>query len=119
MPLVIGGIFTLSVCKMLGIHLNTANIIAFPIILGTGIDNAIHFINEYKKGYKIIPTYATARGAFFACTTTIAGFAALFFSSHKGLVGLGQIVCIGMLGCIVGTIILAYVLNWWRENHPQ
>jgi len=117
-PLVIGAVFTLSFCKIFGIHLNTANIIAFPIILGTGIDNAIHLVGEYMKTKEYIPSYATARGAFFACTTTIVGFGALFYSSHKGLVGLGQIVCIGMVGCLIGTLIMSYLLNWWRENHP-
>src|SRR5438105_7906793 len=45
-PLVVGVVFTLGILGLSGIPLNPANMIAFPLILGVGVDNGVHVLHD-------------------------------------------------------------------------
>ena len=46
-PLVLAVIFSLGILGLFGVPLNPANMIAFPLILGVGVDNGVHILHDY------------------------------------------------------------------------
>ena len=46
-PLVMGVMLTLGILGLFGVPLNPANMIAFPLILGVGVDNGVHVLHDY------------------------------------------------------------------------
>jgi len=101
MPLVMGVILTLGIMGLSGMPLNPANMIAFPLILGVGVDNGVHVLHDYLirrgQGQPLI-SYAIGRGVLVKALTTMIGFGALMVSTERGLSGLGVILTLGV-GC--------------------
>ena len=46
-PLVMGVLLSLGIMGLFGVPLNPANMIAFPLILGVGVDNGVHVLHDY------------------------------------------------------------------------
>ena len=46
-PLAMGVILSLGLMGLFGVPLNPANMIAFPLILGVGVDNGVHVLHDY------------------------------------------------------------------------
>ena len=46
-PLVMGVVLSLGILGLFGMPLNPANMIAFPLILGVGVDNGVHVLHDY------------------------------------------------------------------------
>ena len=81
-----------------GLPLNPANMIAFPLILGVGVDNGVHVLHDYllggREGAEI--SYAIGRGVLVKALTTMIGFGTLMISTQRGLAGLGFILTLGV-----------------------
>ncbi|HEY7326746.1 MAG TPA: MMPL family transporter [Gemmataceae bacterium] len=107
-PLVLAVVFSLGILGLAELPLNPANMIAFPLILGVGVDNGVHILHDYllrrrDRGANI--SYAIGRGVLVKALTTMIGFGALMISSERGLVGLGLILTLGV-GCSMLTALL-------------
>jgi hopanoid biosynthesis associated RND transporter like protein HpnN len=101
LPLVLGVLCTLGVLGLFGLPLNPANMIAFPLILGVGVDNGVHVLHDYlirRREGKVGVSRAIGRGVLVKALTTMMGFAALMVSTERGLAGLGLILTVGV-GC--------------------
>ena len=100
-PLVMGVLLTLGILGLFGVPLNPANMIAFPLILGVGVDNGVHVLHDYlirrAEGRSSI-SYAIGRGVLVKALTCMIGFGTLMISSERGLAGLGLILTLGV-GC--------------------
>jgi hopanoid biosynthesis associated RND transporter like protein HpnN len=100
-PLALGVLLTLGLMGLAGVPLNPANMIAFPLILGVGVDNGVHVLHDYlirrSEGRTAI-SYAIGRGVLVKALTTMIGFGTLMVSTERGLVGLGLILTLGV-GC--------------------
>src|SRR5262249_41297660 len=46
-PLAMGVVVLLGIMGLFGVPLNPANMIAFPLILGVGVDNGVHVLHDY------------------------------------------------------------------------
>ena len=46
-PWLLGVLLTLGIMGLCGVPLNPANMIAFPLILGVGVDNGVHILHDY------------------------------------------------------------------------
>ena len=100
---------------------NFANIIVVPLLLGIGIDYAIHLVYRFLAdpaiGDRILQT-STARGILFSALTTIASFSSLSFSAHSGTASMGVLLTIGvtvMIGC---TLLLLPALLVLAARNP-
>ena len=107
-PLVLAVIFSLGILGLFGFPLNPANMIAFPLILGVGVDNGVHVLHDYllrhrERGATI--SYAIGRGVLVKAMTTMIGFGTLMIASERGLVGLGLILTLGV-GCSMLTALI-------------
>jgi len=100
-PLVMGVLLTLGILGLFGVPLNPANMIAFPLILGVGVDNGVHVLHDYlirrAEGRSTI-SHAIGRGVLVKALTSMIGFGTLMISSERGLAGLGLILTLGV-GC--------------------
>jgi hopanoid biosynthesis associated RND transporter like protein HpnN len=107
-PLVMGVVLTLGIMGMCGLPLNPANMIAFPLMLGVGVDNGVHVLHDYlshrREGIYTL-SYTTGRGILVAALTTILGFGTLMISSHRGLFSLGFILTLGVTCCMLSALV--------------
>lgn len=85
---------------------NYINVIAFPILLGVGIDNGLHLVRRLRESGLENVNFTmseTGNAVFLSNLTTVAGFASLIFAAHKGLASLGMLTFLG-----IGSIYIAY-----------
>jgi hopanoid biosynthesis associated RND transporter like protein HpnN len=120
-PLAMGVILSLGVMSLFGVPLNPANMIAFPLILGVGVDNGVHILHDYLlrrgRGEATI-SYAIGRGVLVKALTTMIGFGTLMISSERGLAGLGFILTLGVGCSMLGALVfLPAVLH--RLDMPE
>jgi hopanoid biosynthesis associated RND transporter like protein HpnN len=107
-PLGMGVLLTLGVLGLFDVPLNPANMIAFPLILGVGVDNGVHVLHDYllRRGERRTTiSYAIGRGVLVKALTTMIGFGTLMISTERGLVGLGLILTLGV-GCSMLTALI-------------
>jgi hopanoid biosynthesis associated RND transporter like protein HpnN len=107
-PLAMGMIAALGCMALLGVSLNPANLIAFPLILGVGADNGVHVLHDFrgrsrKNRYQL--SHATGRGITVAALTTILGFGTLMIANHRGLASLGLALTLGVTACMLTALI--------------
>jgi hopanoid biosynthesis associated RND transporter like protein HpnN len=106
-PLALGVLLTLGVMGLFGVPLNPANMIAFPLILGVGVDNGVHVLHDFlmRRGDRGSPvSYAIGRGVLVKALTTMIGFGTLMISSERGLAGLGLILTLGVGFSMVASL---------------
>ena len=103
-----GVLLTLGIMGLFGVPLNPANMIAFPLILGVGVDNGVHVLHDYLirrgEGRSTI-SYAIGRGVLVKALTTMIGFGTLMISSERGLAGLGLILTLGVGCCMLSALV--------------
>src|SRR5262249_39210567 len=108
LPLVLGVGWTVGLLGLFGFPLNPANMIAFPLILGVGVDNGVHVIHDWllrrRDGAATI-SRAIGRGVFVKALTTIIGFGTLMISSERGLASLGFILALGVSCCMLTALL--------------
>ena len=117
-PLLLAGACTAAVTVVLNIPFNFANIIALPLLLGIGVDSAIHMVHRLRstlppEGH-LLKT-STARAVLVSALTTIVSFGNLSFSNHPGTASLGLILTIGVLITLVSTLIVLPALITLRQ----
>lgn len=99
---------TFAVMELIGLSLNMANVLVVPLILGLGIDSAIHVAHRYMvlgDSNSFIHS-STPRAVFLSAVTTVATFASLMSSSHQGAASLGQLLAIAIPIMVVVTFTL-------------
>jgi predicted RND superfamily exporter protein len=92
---------------------NLMNLMAVPLLLGSGVDYSIHVQMALRRHNGDLPAVRKSIGrAVFLCgCTTIAGFGSLAFSVNAGMASLGQICALGIAGCVVTS--LYFLPIWW------
>jgi hypothetical protein len=109
LPLAMGVTMTLGILALCGVALNPANMIAFPLVLGVGIDNGVHVLHDWLIRRRAgLPTISQAigRGVLVKALTTIIGFGMLMLSTQQGLVSLGLVLTLGVGCCMVSALVV-------------
>jgi uncharacterized protein len=122
-PLLLGVLLTVGIMGLFGVVLNPANMIAFPLILGVGVDNGVHILHDYlirRREGKASISYAIGRGVLVKALTTMIGFGTLMIATERGLAGLGLILTLGV-GCsmVSALVLLPAVLHLLPRNDDQ
>jgi len=103
------GVATVASSVVLSVPFNFANVISLPLILGFGVDSAIHVVHRARalrgSGDRLVST-STARGVLFSSLTTIAGFAGLILSDHPGTKSLGILLIPGVLFSMIAALVV-------------
>lgn len=124
-PLGVAASLTLGGSVLLGIPFNYANIIVLPLLIGLGVDSGIHLAMRRSKLGQSRELYRTStpRAVLFSALTTIAAFASLGLSDHRGTASMGYLLTLA-IGCtLVSTIVLTPILLDWfqrgRKTGPE
>ena len=101
-------------------RLNFFNVIAFPLLIGMGQDDAVHLLHRHREGQGMGVTLRETGGAIFMTTlTTVLGYGGMLFADHLGLFSLGFTAAAGMILCLVASVGLLpaalHVGAWWRS----
>lgn len=115
--LTVGLAWTMGVITILGVHLNVANFFAIPILIGIGIDSAIHMLHRADECGSGPLEFKGTRGAVvLTALTTGIGFGSLVFARHRGLESLGIVMAIGSACCLLSTVVLLPSLVRWTRR---
>ena len=106
---------------LLGWKADMFNIIAIPLLVGMGQDDALHVYHRYQEGGpgSIARAVRETGAAIFLTTfTTSVGFAGIFFSNHRGLLSLAKISVVGIILCWIAAVVVlpaALRIVEWRR----
>ncbi|MHC5036607.1 MAG: efflux RND transporter permease subunit [Planctomycetota bacterium] len=107
MPAAFGFLITLSAMKLLNLPLNFMNIVVFPMILGIGVDDGIHFMHRWREGEDWRKAL-TGAGMPIVMTslTSMVGFGSLVLADNAGLRSVGWIAILGLGACMGCTLMI-------------
>jgi predicted RND superfamily exporter protein len=90
--------WTAGLMACFDVRLGLYNVIVIPVIIGVGIDGAIHLYHRYRSLRSLGPLLRTTGLTVTASSwTTAAGFVGLLFVAHKGLRTIGVLGGLGIL----------------------
>jgi predicted RND superfamily exporter protein len=107
-PLLLGITWMLGLMTLGGVDMNVINIPVTAMILGIGIDDAVHVVHSFytDADRNIRATYRTTGKALVLTTlTTTAGFGSLAFAGHPGLRSMGLLAILGCVCCLVAALV--------------
>lgn len=114
LPTALGMAATLGAMRLCGIPFNPLNVMALPVILGTAEDNGVHMVHRFlhERGDLFRTMAGTGRAVLLCALTTIAGFATLAFTSHRGLASFALTLTFGItFSLIVSLFVLPSLLR--------
>lgn len=106
--------------KITGLPLNLFNILAFPLVLGVGVDYGIYIVVGVRQA--ALERDAAGRARILASIvkpvllsglTAIAGFASLGLASNPALSSLGLVCALGVACCLFSTLFLILPVYLW------
>jgi len=107
-PLLLGVTWMLGLMTLSGIDMNIVNMPVTAMILGIGIDDAVHVVHSFytDANRNIRATYRTTGKALVLTTaTTTAGFGSLAFAGHPALRSMGLLASLGCICCLIAALI--------------
>ena len=129
LPLLMGLAWTVGIASLYPRHLNMITFGFFPILIGLGVDYAIHIYNRYleerRKGKDTLSSLEltlsqTGEGILTGALTTAVAFYSLTFTKFRGLSELGFLSGTGILACLLSMFfILPAILSWQARRSPM
>ncbi|MBN1899853.1 MMPL family transporter [Candidatus Sumerlaeota bacterium] len=121
LPLIVGIVWTLGLTQVILGHLTVATFAIGAVLIGLGIDFAIHiynrFLEERQRGdnpslYKALNNalIKTGEGILLGALTTAAAFYGMYFTSFPGFKELGIVAGSGILCCFTSIFLLLPIL---------
>ena len=101
------------------IKLNLYNMVAFPTIIGMGIDNSVHIFHRYQevgRGSLRLVLRTTGVALFATSLTTMVGFSGLVPAIHPALTSIGVLSLVGLGSCFITSVTLLPALLQIRER---
>ncbi len=102
----LAALFTAATSRWLAVPVNFANVVVLPLLVGIGVDSAIHLLHGQAERRP-----AVHRGVLLSGLTTLASFGCLAFSSHPGLASLGQLLALGVCWLLAVNLVLLPALQ--------
>jgi uncharacterized protein len=105
----------LAIMKVTGLKWNFVNLMATPLLLGTGIDYAIHVTLTLRRTGGCFKDLwnGTSKALLFCGASNVIGFGSLIFSSSEALVSLGMVAVIGISLSMAVSI---FLLPGWKSR---
>ena len=113
LPVLVGLAAMMAFMAVFGVHVNVANIVAFPLSLGMGVEAGAHVMSRCRQSEadrngraRFADIVAgTGTGVMLASTTTIVGFGALIAADYRAMKGLGIVMCVGMTMNLLAALV--------------
>ncbi len=104
----------------LGVRVNFADFIAYPITFGIGVDYAVNVAARYLQASprRVGTVLASTGGAVALCSaTTIIGYSSLLMAENRGLFSFGVVAVSGELCCLTTAVVaMPALLRWALEE---
>ena len=98
---------TIATLKILHIPINLLNVLAFPLMLGVGVDYGTHIILAAKEEGDAMGNISDVlKPIALSGLTTATGFGSLILAQNPALVGLGTICAIGVAWCLLAALLI-------------
>lgn len=112
--LLLSGFGLLAVMRICGWSWNVLNLMALPLILGTGVDYSIFMQLALRRhhGSLLHARNSVGRALLLCGGTAIAGFSSLGLSSNAGMASLGRVCAVGIAGNVLLSVLALPV--WWK-----
>jgi len=116
--LVSGVLLMLGVMKALRMDINYANAFVATMIMGVGIDYAIHLVHRLHANGGIVDegVLETGKGVALAAATNVAGFGTLAFGNYPAMRSVGIVALIGSLTCLLTALTVVPALMARQES---
>ena len=113
--LLLSGFCLLATMKLMGWSWNLLNLMALPLILGTGVDYSIFMQLALRRhhGDLHVAHHSVGRALLLCGGTAVAGFGSLGLSSNAGMASLGRVCAVGIASNMLISVFLLPV--WWRR----
>ena len=110
--LVCGVLLMLGTMRLLDMSINYANAFVATMIMGVGIDYAIHIVHRFHLNGGVLDegVIETGKGVVLAAATNVAGFGTLAFGKYPAMRSVGIVALIGSLTCLLTALTLVPAL---------
>jgi lauroyl/myristoyl acyltransferase/predicted exporter len=117
--LCVSGLCLLAIMAMSGWTWNLMNLMALPLMLGTGVDYTIFMQLALRRhGGNLGAVRRSVGRALMLCGgTAVAGFGSLGFSSNPGMASLGKVCAVGIGANMLISVFL--LPTWWQLLSPK
>ena len=112
LQLVTGVLMMLGIMKLMNTQINYANAFVATMIMGVGIDYAIHLVHRLHANGGVLDdgVRETGKGVVLAAATNVAGFGTLAFGNYPAMRSVGIVALIGSLTCLLTALVLVPAL---------
>lgn len=120
--LLLSGVCLLAVMTLAGWNWNLMNLMALPLILGTGVDYTIFIQLALRRhGGNLVAVRQSVGRALMLCGgTAVAGFGSLAISSNLGMASLGRVCAVGIgANALISIFLLPAWWQWVRGRQDQ
>ncbi len=107
--LTVGVLLLAGAVSWLGVKINFANFIAFPITFGIGVDYAVNIVSRYEEDGRrdILAAVRSTGSAVGLCSlTTIIGYSSLLLAENRALFLFGLVAVLGEIACLSVAVTL-------------
>lgn len=113
--LTLSGLCLLTTMRLAGWSWNLLNLMALPLMLGSGVDYSIFMQLALRRhrGNLAAAHRAVGRALLLCGGTAVAGFGSLSFSTNAGMSSLGEVCAVGIAANMLISVYLLPV--WWRK----
>ncbi len=117
--LCLSGLCLLAIMMISGWSWNLMNLMALPLMLGTGVDYTLFMQLALRRhGGDLGAVRRSVGRALMLCGgTAVAGFGSLGFSSNPGMASLGRVCAVGIGANMLISVFL--LPTWWRLLSPR
>jgi hypothetical protein len=106
--LLLGVLWLAASSRWLGVRINFANFIAFPITFGIGVDYAVNVVSRYEQDGATDITRAivsTGSATALCSLTTIIGYSSLLLAENRALFNFGLLAVLGEICCLAAALV--------------
>jgi len=117
--MVVSTVLLLALMRVFGMKWNFVNLMATPLLLGTGIDYAIHVTLTLRRTGGCFKELwnGTGKALLFCGASNVIGFGSLCFSSSEAMTSLGSVAVIGILLSMAVSLFL--LPGWSLRKEPR
>ena len=116
-PLVVAAVWTVAGSALLNLPFNFANVIVIPLLIGLGVAGSVHIVvrarelTQENKGRRLedrvdVLDTSTSLAVLVAQLNTVAAFATLAISDHRGLYSMGLLLGLSILLVVIVCLVV-------------
>lgn len=119
-PLLLAGALMAGYTVVFNSPFNFANVIVLPLLVGLGIDSAIHYVSRARDtgdGADADVTQSwTPRAVLISGITTMGSFGTLWLSAHRGMASMGELLAVAITITLLCTlVVLPQLISWFMR----